>query len=276
MTMQSAAPDDRPETVLDPLNEVRIAKEYDLNLGYLVHHYNSIDAGGGLQRPRLTDLLTKGYEVVPALDSAAAAHVVNIIKKAPKNPLSAATIGNVGLKSLLEMVLQGELDQRLRSTFLSNYGVIFADFFACEPGYHDWSSFWHCDAGPESHVKVIVYLNSATEHDGATQFLDVNTTRLFRKIGYVFCRLNNRQPDLDHIAEAFDITYEPDTVRPDTGQAIVLHPGQVLHKALSPTHGVRYTLNLGIIPSVPDWRSFYDTSFKMLATNTGGAFPDLS
>lgn len=277
MTTQSATSNEPPETVLDPLNEVGVAKRYDVDLGYLVHHINAIQmSGGGVHRTALTDFLTKGYEVVPALDVEAAEHLVNVLKQSPKDNITATCLGQAGLRSLLGMIFQGELDQRLRGTFLSNYGVIFATLVAVKPGFEDWSSFWHCDAGPECHAKVIVYLNSTTEHDAATETIDSNTTRLFKKVGYPFGPLVNRQSDLDHIADKFGITYETEVVRPEAGHAILIHPSQVLHKGVSPSHGVRYTLNLGIIPSVPDWSTFYDTSFQMLESNASGAFPDLS
>lgn len=281
---ESLEDDATPEArcVLNPLYEAAVAQKFDFEKGYQNHHWTCIQAAPRIGEPRVDELGLKGFAVRPALEPSHAARLAERVKRADTS-LGPQEVGPLEVESALSAVFSPENHETINRYFLTEFAVIYfglAQYKAqdSEPGGPEASpSFlWHCDTGPSKFLNVLIYLNGEQEHDGATQFLDSQATRSFKKLGYVFCPIEQRLSDLSGLAAKHDLPHEPITVRPDPGQAIFFEAANVLHRGLNPTRGTRCTLHLVLIPWAEPWDQFLHKHPDLLARNQDFGFPKLN
>ncbi len=172
-------------------------------------------------------------------------------------------------RHLLEQVVTPALDERAVRYFGSEYLVYWYSVSRAIPCETlDRNSFrWHCDRGPEHHLKLLLYLNDHEEHGGGTQFLDVESTRQIARGGYVFAPVKTRVSDLAPHAKRAGIAYEPWSPEMTAGEGILFPPARALHRGLLPTHGPRTVLTLCLLPSPVAWRTALDRGGFAGSTN---------
>lgn len=268
---------------LNPVFEPSMLHHYDLSYGYQAHHIKCISENPkGTESP--FDLLNlKGLDLRQVLEPALTRKFAERAKQADRTIHLGDDLEPAEVEEAMTAVFSPEIHALLNRYFLTDFAVI---FFAlsltkpptsqAEPQKTNVSFGWHCDGGPTKHLKIMVYLNPAEEHDGATDFLDSIVTGLFKKIGYVFCPIDRRLPDLSELAAQHDLPYNPVRVRPDAGEAVIFEPSNVLHKGVFPTRGVRAVMTMILIPSATPWQSFYQRNQHILVQNTGAGFPNLT
>ncbi|MFQ3190179.1 MAG: hypothetical protein ACI936_001309 [Paraglaciecola sp.] len=81
---------------------------------------------------------------------------------------------------------------------------------------------WHCDSGPDSHLKIITYLNGFSEHGSDTSYLDFDTSVALKETDYLFNKLDDRTTDITPLYQYLDINYQPKSVEPDVGILLFL------------------------------------------------------
>jgi hypothetical protein len=158
---------------------------------------------------------------------------------------------------LLAAALTPAVDARVVRFFRSEYFVHWFVITRAQPQQHgNFNSFrWHCDKGPRAHLKLLVYLNGHEEHGGATEFLDLATTREFERSGYLFGAVADRRSDLSSLAVRAGAPYCPDRWRGAAGEASLFTPSRVLHRGVMPNRKPRYMLGICLLPSPIPWRA---------------------
>lgn len=157
---------------------------------------------------------------------------------------------------LMEKVFIDAVDRRIAAHFQSEYLPLWCRFYRNDPDGDAGISFkWHCDGGPTTHLKILLYLNASEGCGGNTQFLDRDTTDAFKRIGYVFCDTTERLDDLSGIAAEHGIPYRPQEFALQAGDALLFEPANILHRGIWPTKGPRYLLQICVVPSPVPWRT---------------------
>lgn len=172
------------------------------------------------------------------------------------------------MDSLLPLILTEDVDAQIASYFNSEYTLYWYSYLETEADLEKRivSSYWHCDGGPEKHLKMLIYLNAYEEHGGNTKFLDRNASTQLKNIGYFFNNVDKRVEDLGPLCRAKGI--EPiETMYEDieSGDALLFNPNQLGHIGVVPDKGTRYVLQLCFIPSPFPWQYTRD---QVLFTKT--------
>lgn len=159
---------------------------------------------------------------------------------------------------LLPQVFNDQLDEQLRSYFSSEYCIFWWSIYKVESHVEDEWYFtkWHCDGGPKKHIKVIIYLNGYDEHESDTAYLDKISTDELKNVGYIFNNIDNRSLNISPLCQHFNIPFNPQSFKPNAGDAILFNPNQIAHRAMAPKKGkTRYALNFCVLPSELHWKT---------------------
>ena len=186
----------------------------------------------------------------------------SIIEEFNQNP-DAAVHPSV-LSTILPLVITTDIDRELISYFQSEYCVLWWSIYKVENDTEEKGYFtkWHCDSGPQKHLKVIVYLNSYEEHESYTGFLNKSTTDQLKDIGYIYNNINNRVLDLSELCKHYKIDFSPVFGKANAGDCLIFNPAQIAHKAFSPKKGhTRYALNLCLVQSEIGWQEIMENYY---------------
>jgi hypothetical protein len=181
---------------------------------------------------------------------------VSALKKRPLRLVGFRLEETADRAEILASVLTDSVDQYLTGYFGSEYLVHWMTCTATAPSARGATvSFrWHCDKGPRTHIKLIVYLNGSEEHGGNTEFVPLDDSRAVADQGYLFGRVRFRTPAVSDLAA---VAGRPITAhqRPITaGEGVLFQPATVLHRGVTPRRGTRYVITLCLLPSPVPWR----------------------
>lgn len=264
------------EPALDPARVERVFEEFDVRRGYAAWQ---AECRAALARPLPATaapgpLLHDGFAVQPVMSPAAAAELLaSATAVLPVERLkrdSAKLEGFVlddpaALRRLVESALTAEVDAGCLEFFRSEYFVYWATLARTAPtqGPASVSFRWHCDRGPQTHLKLLVYLNDHAEHGGGTSYLDLAGSEAVARSGYVFALGRRRTESLDELsalAASPLVAYEH---RPRAGDSVLFQPARVLHCGLTPHLGPRYVLTLCLLPSPLPWQTALERSAQI-------------
>ncbi|MET0282771.1 MAG: hypothetical protein ABW278_16810 [Steroidobacteraceae bacterium] len=160
------------------------------------------------------------------------------------------------IEGLLEGVFGATVDSSLVSFFRSEYLVHWIALAVTRPEDKQRSvSFrWHCDKGPSSHLKLILYLNATSTHGGNTEFLNLADSNAVAKQGYLFGWSRLRTNDTRELSRLARRSLSPQRQQLEPGDAVLFQPARVLHRGVTPTQGDRLTATLCLLPSPVNWR----------------------
>ncbi|MGA9575168.1 MAG: hypothetical protein WBS20_14615 [Lysobacterales bacterium] len=254
----------KPE--LDAGRVRRVYREYDIGRRYGEYHaYCQTRLVRELDPAPHTSLQQRGFEYFTPLDENDAAkwrrdlrknYSSGLLKKDSKHLEGFRVDDMTRLQELLAIVLAGPLDQRIVEYFRSEYLLHWVTFSVTRKAKEQASvSFrWHCDKGPSSHLKLIVYLNPTEAHGGNTEFIDLAGTAAVARNGYLFGWSKSRSSDIRHLSRLAgrDLVSHASPLR--AGQAVLFQPSRVLHRGLSPDRGDRLVMTLCILPSPVHWK----------------------
>lgn len=248
-------------------------RKFDVDCGYAaLNDASSAAMQRAISEDRF-DLLEHGFEKVHALSEEDCAQIIAFMD-----------VGGEALKrrdaklQILERVLSGDIDQRIIAYFGSEYIPLWFRFYRAVPESNPNVSFrWHCDGGPSKHLKILLYLNAREEHGGDTLFVDRKTTDAFKRLDYVFCDINRRLEDLEPIAMENGIPYEPFSLAPSVGDALLFEPMNIMHRGSWPTNSPRDMIQVCLLPSPAPWREMCQVYDLPGESNdwpiVGGAWP---
>jgi len=161
------------------------------------------------------------------------------------------------LEVLLPQIFTEQVDKQVTNYFNSNYAVFWWSIYRVDATTDetDYYSKWHCDGGPNKHLKLLIYLNDSEEHGSKTGFLPVSVTDKLKDVGYIFNDINDRHLNISSLCQHFDIPFEPQMVAPDAGDCLIFNPFKAAHKAFAPNTGSsRYALCFCLTQSPFHWR----------------------
>jgi hypothetical protein len=242
-------------------------------------------AAGRALPPVPVDLTRRGFEAVRAMEGEQAKSIAGRLTPGEGIVfLDRADLGYV--EGILAPALDGIVGDHIRGHFRSEFAVLGLAFRRKVAGrtgrnadgnenYEKGSAYWHCDAGPVEHLKLLVYLSALDDHDGGTIFIDRSTTDLLKRVGTVFQPVADRQLDIRPVAQSHGFELEESLLRPDLGEAVLFQPANVLHRARIPDRGERITMTLLLLPSANPWREPLRTSLDFALANHACAFPRL-
>jgi hypothetical protein len=225
------------------------------------------------------ELERRGFSYLRALEPAAAAACATdlqnlyrpqLLKKDSRDLEGFRVADRQWLRELLGRMLQGQVDSSIVSFFRSEYLVHWVAFSLTRQAEEQASvSFrWHCDKGPSSHLKLIVYLNPTASHGGNTEFMDLADTEAVARQGYLFGWSKTRTGDVRHLSRVAGRALATELRERDAGEAVLFQPARVLHQGVSPTRGARLTATLCLLPSPVHWlRAFESEAMSDLAVD---------
>lgn len=161
---------------------------------------------------------------------------------------------------LMEEIITPDVDYIMRGYFRSEYMPLWGRFFKNVPGKEPpgplkaSSFYWHCDAGPSCHLKMLIYLNPSEEHGGGTAFLSEEQTNYLKRVEYIFSPIAERLKDVRHLFTDPKIKYEETRYKTVPGDAVIFAPFSVCHKGLWPTAAPRYLFQVCFVPSEVPWQ----------------------
>ena len=218
------------------------------------------------------EIATSGMEVVTVMSTEEAAKTKQLLlekskafeqkKKAIDYADTLAFEDFSFLTPSLEKMFNPEIDAKITRFFGSEYFIQGLVANRTMPAKESKRSFlWHCDRGPKNFLKINLFLDATSEHGGTTEFLNIEESEKFERVGYTFGANDRRVSDLSSIARKAGVT--PHVIHPqlDAGQAFMFLPARSLHRGFLPTKGIRHMLLAIILPSPIHWRKAWD---KML------------
>lgn len=255
------------EPDLDPQRVVDVFDEFDRVRGFAAWQAHCRTQ---LKRalPGDTDqapVVAQGYTTLPVMSADAAAGLLRAVSqdqeiarlKRDSAKLEGYQLDNPELVArLLEASLSAAVDAQALRFFRSEYMVYWYTLSRTAPSSEPASvSFrWHCDKGPQAHLKLLVYLNDYTEHGGGTSYLDLAGSTAVSRTGYMFARGQRRTESLEELAAMAGTPLQAYDHHPRAGDAVLFQPARVLHSGITPTRGPRYVLTLCLLPSPVPWR----------------------
>jgi hypothetical protein len=253
----------KPE--LDVRRIERVRRKYDRDSGYAAFHDVCRRSLGRSIPDSRPPLLTDGFERLRVMAEPDAAAVLADLRSGFESGpfrrngerVHAYAIDDPAFtRRLLASSLTPEVDARVTRYFQSEYFVHWYVVTRARPipREHRNSFLWHCDRGPEAHLKLLVYLNGVEEHGGYTEFLDLAATRELSRSGYLFGSVADRRDDLHSLASRVGSELAPRSWRLSAGEALLFQPRNVLHRGRMPTRSDRYMLSLCLLPSPIPWR----------------------
>jgi hypothetical protein len=252
---------------LDPHRAARIYREFDVDRGY--EHYHRICQSRFARTERLLSsgpLQEQGFEYLTILSTAQAqdllesvisTHHLSYVKKDTKNLQGFHLSDNTLIRKILSAVLTRAVDTRLVGYFKSEYFVHWLTFTMTPQAQEQESvSFrWHCDRGPKTHLKLIVYLNATDAHGGNTEFVPLADTASVAAHGYLFGQAQTRSSDIHEISQIAQRHLVPCSKSMRAGDGVIFQPATVLHRGVSPRLGPRYIITLCLLPSPVHWET---------------------
>lgn len=267
------------EPDLDPNRVAQVFEDYDDRRGYAAWH---AQCQAALARPKtLKDApgpVTKnGFVVNQAMSRETVADLLAAVgisegKMPERLKLDSAKLEGYPLEDpalirrLAKAALTREIDAHCLDFFGSEYFVYWCTLSRTAPqaeGAPTVSFMWHCDRGPRTHLKLLVYLNDHSEHGGGTSYLDLDASEAVASSGYVFARGKRRTGSIEELSA---LARRPVTAYdhlPRTGDAVLFQPSRVLHRGITPTRGPRYVLTLCLLPSPVGWEAALDRSAQI-------------
>ncbi len=157
---------------------------------------------------------------------------------------------------LLSAVLPPSVEEKIRAYFGSEFLVYWFTVTRALPVREQTrnSFLWHCDKGPQAHLKLLTYLNGTLEHGGNTEFADLETTRRMAATGYLFGKVDDRLEDLGVLAQSAGIEFRSVAREIEAGEGILFQPTGVLHRGRLPDTAPRDVVTLCLLPSPVPWR----------------------
>lgn len=250
---------------LDPSRAARVYGEYDEKRGYRAYHELCRRVAPRSVPKRGSEVSSAGAETFSVMEPATAARLlasvadgaeIAALKKDSMHLEGFRIADPARVEEILSAALSPVADRRIAAFFESEYLVHWFTLTRTPAAERqDSVSFrWHCDRGPRSHLKLLVYLNATREHGGNTELLDLEQTARVADRGYLFGPSEKRIEDLERLSRKVGRELRPRLRELEAGEGLLFQPSRVLHRGVSPTRGPRFVLTLCLLPSPVPWQ----------------------
>lgn len=259
----------------DALAQVRA--EFDERRGYAALYQYAL-AHGPDPGPALSPLVYDGYAVLPCLSPADVAWVT-ATTLTPDGASRMAELPEATWRDLLARLIPPPVAAAVTAEFKTPFAVVFAGPTDTRPETTrdpvlNVSYKWHCDGGPEMHLKLIVYLDGPEAHDGATDLVTATASQRLRDLGYGWLPNHLRLTDLTELASDHGLAPLPiHRVSPPSGSGILFNPSRLVHRGVAPTWGRRRTITVGFVPFPVPWPQALPQFLPVIRTNRWSDFP---
>ncbi len=255
------------QPALDPARVRRVFDEFDGKRGYDAHSaWCRERCARELPPVDACPLLDRGFTALDVMDASTAADLlarasadrVLAALKRDSSKLKGYDISDPELiDTLLSHALSPAVDALCLRFFRSEYLVHWFALSVTPPGSEPASvSFrWHCDKGPTSHLKLLVYLNGVEAHGGGTAFVGLADTAAVGRTGYLFARGRKRTGSLAELSIMAGRELQAYEHFPRAGDGVLFQPSSVMHSGITPRTGDRVVLTLCLLPSPLPWRT---------------------
>lgn len=254
------------ERKLDPDRAARVFHEFDEVRGYRDYQeYCRDEMRRALPGDDPIPLTSTGFQRVGVMDPGEANQVLEdsqhlgtegYLKRDSRKLRGYEIRDPQYVKTLMEQVLCAEVDELAVRFFRSEYLVHWYMVSRTLPakGPPTVSFRWHCDKGPRSHLKILVYLTDAKESNSGTAFVDVAQTASLIPTGYLFGRGRRRTTSLEKLSQMAGAKLEAQRLAISAGEGVMFQPARVLHSGIAPDTGARFVLTVCLLPSPVGWR----------------------
>ncbi len=252
----------------DTLRYERTRRSYDEKRGYEQWHRQCRSAFGPTPSRSIeaAELEKTGFTSLPVLSSQQAGLVLDRMR-ACASPVDARTrdyedvfviFDRIMIAETFEEIFSGPIDRTISACFGSEHLIYWWTLRRTRSRKMSERSFlWHCDKGPSSHLKLLLYFNPTAEHGGSTEFANKDTTEAVGRTGYIYGPNAKRRSDLRPLAETSGIGFETTRYDMAAGEAILFEPARVLHRGILPVTGERWVLTLCLVPSPLPWQTVF-------------------
>lgn len=267
------------EPDLDPRRVAKVFAEYDERRGYAAWHARCKAALARPLTPRDAPgpVSQQGFVTQPVMSGETAAELLAAVgvergKEPERLKRDSAKLKGYDLedpavlRQLARSALTAEIDAHCLDFFGSEYFIYWCTLSRTAPlseGRPTVSFMWHCDRGPRTHLKLLVYLNDYSEHGGGTSYLDLAASEAVARSGYVFARGRRRTASLEELSALAQRPLAAYDHLPRAGDAVLFQPSRVLHRGIAPTLGPRYVLTLCLLPSPITWSAALERSAQI-------------
>lgn len=249
---------------LDPARAERVYREFDEERGFRAYHELCRAAFTRDAKTPTAPINETGFEYLEAMSQARAADLLRratatvpltYVKKDTRNLQGFKIMEPSLVEEILSAALPEPVDDRAGRFFGSEYLVHWFTLTRTAPAPEQKSvSFrWHCDKGPRSHLKLLVYLNPTDEHGGNTALIDLAETARVARTGYLFGPASKRTDDLAFLSRLAGGELRECRRALRAGEGLLFQPASVLHRGISPQRGPRVVLTLCLLPSPTHW-----------------------
>jgi len=256
----------------NPNGQATVEEAFDVRLGYRAYLEHCRQRFSRAEAARESELHRIGVEMVPVFDAGECKTIRDYMDRdiSEDGPLFEEELK----KQLFLRIFNDEIDSLITGYFGSEYYALWFAFNRNDPADPPGPSFlWHCDGGPNVHLKILIYFSGTEEHGGNTEFLDPVTTARFKQVGYPFSQIQDRLADLEPMAREHAIPYRPFRFRPKAGAAVLFNPMQMLHHGIQPTRGIRYVMQVCLIPAEHGWKTMWGSGMRFNETRNWPPMP---
>ncbi len=157
----------------------------------------------------------------------------------------------------IESIITDEIDKSIKRYFGCEYAIMFYAHrtINSDTSSNNPSTKWHCDNSPTQSLMLMCYLNGEEDHNSSTLFLNEDTTKKLKEIGYIYNRVEDRLTDISSILEHYNLKNEIHRHNFKPGESIIFAATELAHRAELPKQGAsRTSFDICLIPSPVTWK----------------------
>lgn len=175
-----------------------------------------------------------------------------LIRLHESNPASSKEI-STKIDQIEDIVFGGDLDHLLKQVYPSDYHILCRtlDVVDSAASAYNPSTRWHLDHGIPGTLKLFIYLNNVSEHQGNTLIIDLKRTAKLKVAGELPLDFNERTEDLEPVLKKMKLDSNHLAYDLAAGDALLFDPLTLAHRCLPPQAGKkRYSLCFTITPPI--------------------------
>ncbi len=155
---------------------------------------------------------------------------------------------------ILDVLRNPEVHQNLLAYFRSHYRIYWVTGYRSLPttAAVKGSWLWHSDSFPPHTCKMFLHLTKATGDTGATDFMNLEDTMMYRRAGYFGQFQKERYAELQDFAKDHNLPYRPFHLDAAPGDVTICDVN-FFHRAVTPRAAFRDIVSFFFVPNPIHW-----------------------